>query len=742
MNLDQISPQGFILALFIRDDGERFLLGSGAYEFNEKQLHFTANSYANDIIEVQGNDGVFLAGQVRRATTQSFDGYIGDATVSRSIIETYRKNFLTFFRKNYYYKVVYVFNDGTAIQRQKGFIVDAPEVKELYQKFPEYHIGMNFEDVNYYTYLEDSGGNEIYGKNAVIPLSAGSTDGGLIWGGMVSTTITKSGTSFGFSGYTNIMTIDDVQIKGNTTQQTYSGAQMLAKNGIDTPTSDTTYWKTFNNATKTSLGNGWGHIKGTQSSLTNANMFIDRVVGTPLLQASTLYTIIVEVKDIVGTPTFRLCQPVNAGDTWATFSFNDIIHEETIHTTDSSTLGWDGLAEGYYVVKLTTKSSLATYGLRMWSKINTTSEVSFRISIIKGDHSSDWKNYCDDNWQPYVGGIASPNPDYPQTVNVVTGEQTVTVSDGDNNSDTYTVDLGSVELCRISNYRDNIYKSSGNWYVHKETGKVVFDGSESWTRSTYSSTNNFYTTVADALKDASFVNIRSDMFSPTPLSWGSLGNEVYGIALYNTSSQIRILYPQSLISDANAFKTWLSNHNTTVYYALDTPTDTQITDATLVAQLEALAGADCYAGQTTFTVTASSLQGILSIEATYDGGSGVEWDSIGAVWEAGGGGGPTTIMVDSIDNVYPVWEVKGPAVNPQISILTTGTTLSYSGTVTATQTLKIDMFNKTALLNGTSVIGNVSGDWIYLNQGNNRVTYTTDNATADSSTIYWQEIVG
>ena len=305
MNLDQITSQGFILALFIRDDGERFLLGSGAYEFNEKQLHFTANSYANDIIEVQGNDGVFLAGQVRRATTQSFDGYIGDATVPRTTVENYRKDFITFFRKNFYYKVVYVFNDGTAIQRQKGFIVDAPEVKELYQKFPEYHIGMNFEDVNYYVYLEDSAGNEIYGKSAIIPLSAVPSDGGLIW---------------------------------------------------------------------------------------------------------------------------------------------------------------------------------------------------------------------------------------------------------------------------------------------------------------------------DAI--------------------------------------------------------------------------------------------------------------------------GAEWDSIGAVWEEGGGGGPTTIMVDSIDNVFPVWEVKGPAVNPQISILTTGTTLSYSGTVTATQTLKIDMFNKTALLNGTSVIGNVSGDWIYLNQGNNRVTYTTDNATADSSTIYWQEIVG
>lgn len=304
MNLDQIELQGFILALFIRDDGERFLLGSGAYQFNKKQLHFAANDFANDVVEVQGNDGVFLAGQVRRATTQVFDGYIGDSTVARTDIEIYRREFIKFFRKNYYYKVVYIFHDGTAIQRRQGFIVDAPEVKELYQLFPEYHIGLNFEDVNYYTYAEDEDGEEIYGKSATIPLSSGAQEGGLIW--------------------------------------------------------------------------------------------------------------------------------------------------------------------------------------------------------------------------------------------------------------------------------DSI---------------------------------------------------------------------------------------------------------------------------------------------------------------------GVVWDSIGAEWEEGTGGGPSTITIDSIDNVYPIWEVKGPAYNPEISILTTGTTLTYNGNITSSQTLVIDMFNKTAKLNGTSVIGNVSGDWINFAPGDNRVTYTTDNADAIPSTIYWQEIV-
>ena len=150
MNLDSISPQCFIMSLFIRDDGERFLLGAGAYQFNKKQVHFKANKYHNDLVEVQGNDGIMLAGQVRRGEAQPFDGFIGDASVPKAEIENYRKAFFMFFRKNYYYKVVYILPNGTAIQRQRGFIVDAPEVKELWQIYPEYHVALNFEEINSY----------------------------------------------------------------------------------------------------------------------------------------------------------------------------------------------------------------------------------------------------------------------------------------------------------------------------------------------------------------------------------------------------------------------------------------------------------------------------------------------------------------------------------------------------------------------------------------------------------------
>lgn len=180
MNLNQIETQQFILALFKRSDGVRFLLGSGAYEFKEDQLHFAANVMENDVVSVQGNDGYILAGQVRRPATQSFDGYIGTAGTIKSEIENYRREFFSYFRQGYFYTVVYIMADGTAIQRRRGYIVDAPEVRELYQVFPEYHVALNFEDVNYYKYAENASGDEVYSDTANIT-SKITTTGGLIW---------------------------------------------------------------------------------------------------------------------------------------------------------------------------------------------------------------------------------------------------------------------------------------------------------------------------------------------------------------------------------------------------------------------------------------------------------------------------------------------------------------------------------------------------------------------------------
>lgn len=180
MNIDEIRTTGFILALFIRSDGKRFLLGDGDYTFTQKQLLFTAALMSNDVVELQGTNGAVLAGQVRRPTAQNFDGFIGDATSSRNDVEIARRRFIQFFRQDYSYTVVYLDCNGNASQQKLGYIVDTPEVKELYQIQPNYHVALAFEDVNYYQYAEDSEGREIYAASAKIPLT-GDRYGGVVW---------------------------------------------------------------------------------------------------------------------------------------------------------------------------------------------------------------------------------------------------------------------------------------------------------------------------------------------------------------------------------------------------------------------------------------------------------------------------------------------------------------------------------------------------------------------------------
>ncbi len=83
---------------------------------------------------------------------------------------------------------------------------------------------------------------------------------------------------------------------------------------------------------------------------------------------------------------------------------------------------------------------------------HTTSNLVKQAQIENGSSMTDY--------EPYVGGIASPSPDYPQEVKVVNGLQNVSVSDGTNTTN-YEVNLGTLELCKINDYQDSIQKSSG-----------------------------------------------------------------------------------------------------------------------------------------------------------------------------------------------------------------------------------------------------------------------------------------
>lgn len=518
MAVPTVQSKGWILALFIRDDNERFLLGSGAYEFKDEQQHFAANNYSNDVIEVQGNDGAFLAGQVRRASVQSFDGYIGDVTVSKSDIEGYRREFFKFFQKNHFYTVVYVMCDGSAIQRRRGYIVDAPEVKEIWQKFPEYHVALNFEDVNYYTYAENDQGQELFSNYATVGTATADV-GGLVW-------------------------------------DASSGAGTITQRG--------TY-----------------------------------------------------------------------------IQINNTIGGETIE-------------------------NLKIFG---------------------------------DVYQIGTGSVDVRVP-----IDVVEGSQVITISGGGGQETEVVLNLGSIKLAKVDNAQDYIYRSGEKWYMHKETGlKTV------------------------VIPEGSFVqSVALDNPVPDSKVISEHGGTLVGSRVYYIEEGSYGL---------------LSNTTETIVYQLENPIDVEISDQSLITELDNLITTNCYDNATIFDVS-GDLPAQLEVTVPAMVNVGVVWDNLGAVWEEGGGTPIVTVVNDSITNVAPIITITGPAENPEFGNLTTNQTFYYNGNVTATQTLVINVARKTALLNGVSVIKNISGSWPSLAPGINRLSYTTDNSTAPAAVIEWQEVVG
>ena len=161
---------------------------------------------------------------------------------------------------------------------------------------------------------------------------------------------------------------------------------------------------------------------------------------------------------------------------------------------------------------------------------------------------------------------------------------------------TYSSYFTPIELCKISTYQDYIYKTNDKWYIHKEIGKKTFTGAsgENWTR-TATNTSGYYRFLID---------FGTNIISSIPSAKATIfSNNFVGVSRDNTYVSPRkngfafsdnsyayksiILYyedvAQMTVSD---FKNWLSTHNTSLYYPLAEPTETEITNSTLINQLE------------------------------------------------------------------------------------------------------------------------------------------------------------
>jgi hypothetical protein len=179
----------------------------------------------------------------------------------------------------------------------------------------------------------------------------------------------------------------------------------------------------------------------------------------------------------------------------------------------------------------------------------------------------------------YGSVVNIPNPNYPQDVEVVTGEQNIIISQN-GNIQNYPINLGNIELCKVGNYQDYIYNQNGDWYLHKEINN--YNGS--WRlggNQLFDDSLIFYSLTKNAIGNKAY----STHFS----YYNGLYNQNYeGIDIFPNSNEIGIRVNKTLATTVDEFQTWLSNNNVKILYVISIPTDTQITDTTLISQLEAI----------------------------------------------------------------------------------------------------------------------------------------------------------
>ena len=347
------------------------------------------------------------------------------------------------------------------------------------------------------------------------------------------------------------------KLKGNTYQQSYSGKNLYQSIGITTAS---------NGLISTLQQDGTLKITGTA----NADYSNFTGIMTTSLPAGT-YTL-----SMTKTMPFRILLRASNNQNIG------VIEPGNTSVTFTTT---------------TTLTSLWIWGYLLTSGTTYNETVGFMLEAGSSGTS----------FEPYTAG-PSPNPDYPQDIKVATGEQTITVA-GEETTNTYTVNLGNLELCKISNYQDYIYKSGNDWYVHKEVSKVLLNGGETW-RQTWTGDGAKYVyaredlVLPDSKRQAGYspnTICQSDQYIATDYNGGS-GKSIWQKRADNSFPYLismidntniggvgRVFIKNLDIATASELVTSLESNPVSLYYILNTPTDTKITDVTLIGQLEALA---------------------------------------------------------------------------------------------------------------------------------------------------------
>lgn len=184
-------------------------------------------------------------------------------------------------------------------------------------------------------------------------------------------------------------------------------------------------------------------------------------------------------------------------------------------------------------------------------------------------------------------------------------------------SQSYPISLGNIELCKIGNYQDYLYKNNGKWYKYNAINKLVLNGSENWSAHGSIASWFYWDGITNGFTDSTISGYAlSNYFTQKAYNTvTSLNNGEFAYGQVAGDTRKRFVIKDTDYTTVADFKSWLSTHNTIVYYVLETPTSTEITDTELINQLDTLESARSYDTTTNITQNTNNLPFILNVSA-------------------------------------------------------------------------------------------------------------------------------
>lgn len=148
---------------------------------------------------------------------------------------------------------------------------------------------------------------------------------------------------------------------------------------------------------------------------------------------------------------------------------------------------------------------------------------------------------------------------------------------------TFNIPLGDIELCKIDTYEDKIYSNNGRFYLDKEIYKNKMLSSYSW----YKSNNTNFKFITGSLRPG-IVNEKCycNYYKQENINDVFHGRVDYGVGL--AVDKGIAFRNKDIPYDIDAWKTYLDNNDVILYYGLETPTTTEITQENYPALYNAL----------------------------------------------------------------------------------------------------------------------------------------------------------